>query len=69
MVYSNLNIENLKEHFSKYELDSVVIRYRVGNEIKNNTWLESTIFFITNRQKNVVSILTKNVTESAESIR
>ena len=69
LVYSKLNIEALKEHFSKYELDSVVIRYRIGNEIKNNTWLESTIFFITNRQKNVVSILTKNVTENAESIR
>ena len=69
LVYSNLNIESLKEHFDKYELDSIVIRYRIGNEVKNNTWLESTIFFITNRQKNVVSILTKNVTESAESIR
>ena len=69
LVYSNLNIESLKEHFSKYELDSISIRYRIGNEVKNNVWLESTIFFITNRQKNVVSILTKNVTESAESIR
>lgn len=69
LVYSNLNIEFLKEKFLRYELDSVVIRYRIGNEIKNNTWLESTIFFITNRQKNMVSILTKNVTESAESIR
>ena len=69
LVESSLNIETLKEHFIKYELDSVVIRYRIGNEVKNNTWLESTIFFITNRQKNVVSILTKNVTESAESIR
>ena len=69
LVYSNLNIETLKEHFDKYELDSVVIRYRIGNEVKNNTWLESTIFFITGRQKNIVSILTKNVTESAESIR
>ena len=69
LVESNLNIETLKEHFLKYELDSVFIRYRIGNEVKNNTWLESTIFFITNRQKNVVSILTKNVTENAESIR
>lgn len=69
LVYANLNIDNLKEHFLKYELDSIVIRYRIGNEVKNNTWLESTIFFITNRQKNTVSILTKNVTESAESIR
>ena len=69
MFYSNLNIESLKEHFDKYELDSVAFRYRIGNEVKNNTWLESTIFFITNRQKNMVSILTKNVTESAESVR
>ena len=69
MVYSNLEIENLKEHFAKYELNSIVIRYRLGNEIKNNTWLESTIFFLSNRQNNKVSILTKNVTESAESIR
>ena len=69
LVYSNLNIDALKDRFDRYELDSIVIRYRIGNEIKNNTWLESTIFFITNRQKNIVSILTKNVTESAESIR
>ncbi len=69
MVYSNLNLESLLEHFNKYELDSVVIRYRVGNEIKNSTWLESTIFFVTERQKQIVSILTKNVTENAESIR
>ena len=69
LVYSNFNIESLKDHFLKYELDSVSVRYRIGNEIKNNTWLESTIFFITDRQKDLVSILTKNVTESAESIR
>ena len=69
MVYSNLNLESLLEHFNKYELDSVVIRYRVGNEVKNSTWLESTIFFVTERQKQIVSILTKNVTENAESIR
>ena len=69
LVYSNLNIESLKDHFEKYELDSVTMRYRIGNEVKNNTWLESTIFFLTDRQHNNVSILTKNVTESAESIK
>ena len=68
LVYSNLNIDTLKEHFLKYELDSVSIRYRVG-DIKNVVWLESTIFFITDRQKNLVSILTKNVTQDATSIR
>lgn len=69
LVYSNLNLESLKEHFLKYELDSLSIRYRIGNEIKNNTWLESTIFFITDKNNNMVSILTKNVTEDAASIR
>lgn len=69
LVYSKLSIENLKEHFNKFELNSVVIRYRLGNEIKNNKWLESTIFFLSSRQNNKVSILTKNVTEDAESIR
>lgn len=69
IFYSNLSIENLKEHFVKYELDSIVFRYRIGNEIKNNTWLESTIFFLSNRGGNKVSILTKNVTTDAESIR
>jgi len=69
MVYSNLSLDSLKEHFSKYELESVVIRYRLGNEVKNNTWLESTIFFLSSGQNNKVSVLTKNVTESAESIR
>ena len=64
-----LNIEKLKSHFDRYELDSISIRYRLGNEVKNNTWLESTIFFITSRQGNKVSILTKNVTEDAENIR
>ena len=69
VVYSNLSIENLKSHFNKYELDSLVFRYRVGNEIKNNTWLESTVFFLSSKGNSKVSILTKNVTEDAESIR
>jgi len=69
LFYFNLSLDELKNHFEKYELDSVVFRYRIGNEIKNNTWLESTIFFLSNRGSNKVSILTKNVTEDAESIR
>lgn len=64
-----LGIENLKLHFSRFELDSYTLRYRIGNKVKNNIWLESTIFFLSNRQNNKVSILTKNVTENAESIR
>ncbi len=69
MFYNNLSLKNLKKHFENYEINSFSIRYRVGNESKNNTWLESTIFFLSNEQRNKVSILTKNVTESAESIR
>ena len=68
-VQKALSIENLKKHFDKFELDSISIRYRIGNEEKNNTWLESSIFFITNRQGNKVSVLTKNVTEDAHNIR
>ena len=68
-VRKALSIEKLKNHFDKMELNSVSIRYRLGNEVKNNTWLESTIFFITSRQGNKVSVLTKNVTEDAQNIR
>ena len=67
--FSKLSINNLKDHFNKYELDSFSLRYRVGNEIKNNIWLESTVFFLSSKYNNKVSILTKNVTEDANSIR
>lgn len=65
----NLSIDKLEEKFIKYEIDPIVFRYRVGNESKNNTWLESTIFFISNKGNKTISILTKNVTGDAESIR
>lgn len=67
-VINNFSLENLYEHFKKFEIDSKIVRYRLGNEVKNNTWLESTIFFLSNK-KATVSILTKNVTENAENIR
>ncbi len=69
LVYEKFSIDNLKQHFAKYELDSISVRYRIGNNVKNNIWLESTVFFLLNGQRNKVSILTKNVTENAESIR
>ena len=68
-VLNNISLDKLKEHFRKYELDSTTFRYRIGNKVKDNTWLESTVFYLLNRQSNKVSILTKNVTENAESIR
>ena len=68
-VLKNISLESLKRHFNRYELDSTIFRYRVGNKVKDNIWLESTVFYLLNRQSNKVSILTKNVTENAESIR
>ena len=69
LFLSMFNLDNLNEHFEKYELNSDTVRYRIGNEEKNNIWLESTIFYTLNKGKREVVILTKNVTESAESIR
>ncbi len=68
-VNKNLSLDSFKRHFKRFELDSTTFRYRVGNKIKDNIWLESTVFYLLNRQYNKVSILTKNVTENAESIR
>lgn len=68
-VINNFSLGSLYENFKRYETSSKIVRYRLGNEIKNNTWLESTIFFLSNKQRALVSILTKNVTENAENIR
>lgn len=68
LLLEQLSIDNLNNHFSKYELDSLSLRYRIGNEIKDNIWLESTVFFLSKKEK-LVSILTKNVTENATEIR
>ncbi len=67
-VMNNFSLESLYTHFKNFEIDSKIVRYRLGSELKNNIWLESTIFFLSNK-KATVSILTKNVTESAENIR
>jgi len=64
-----LSYDNLKFLIDNNVLDPISIRYRIGNEIKDNTWLESTIFFVATRDSINISILTKNVTENAESIR
>lgn len=67
-ILEQLSIESLNNHFDKYELESLTFRYRIGNEIKNNIWLESTVFFLSKKDK-TISILTKNVTENAAEIR
>lgn len=68
-VLKTLSIDNFELKTNLKELEPITIRYRLGNVIKNNIWLESTVFFITNKERVMVSILTKNVTENAESIR
>ena len=67
-VKETFSCDNLNNHFNKFELDSISVRYRIGNEKKDNTWLESTIFFLSRKNKDI-SILTKNVTESTYEIR
>lgn len=69
VIKENLDIDNLKEHFSKFELDSKTFKYRIGNKEKDNIWLESTVFFLKKRNQTKVTILTKNITENAEVIR
>lgn len=64
-----LDLKELKKSFSHFDLETKTIRYRIGNEDKNNIWLESTIFYLSNRNNNKVTILTKNVTEDANEIR
>ena len=68
IVASILNPDNLLEHFDKYELDSINLRYKLGSDIKNSVWLESTIFFLSKKEQ-TISILTKNVTEDASEVR
>jgi len=68
-VLKILSIDNFTKCVLEKKFDPISIRYRLGNKVKDNIWLESTAFFITNKDKVNISILTKNVTENAESIR
>ena len=62
VLENNLFLANLSK--KKFLSKSIFLSL---NNIKNNTWLESTIFFLISRGNNKVSILTKNVTYLVDS--
>lgn len=65
-VLDNLSIYNLRKNIENKTTEPITIRYRLQNK---ETWLESTIFFTTNKGEDRAIILTKNVTENAEYMR
>lgn len=66
-VQSVLSLDNLKKisEEEKYEPISVKYQYNIDDVL----WLESTAFFTKNNNDNIVTILTKDVTENAEYMR
>ena len=62
-----LSLDNLKKisEEEKYEPISVKYQYNIDDVL----WLESTAFFTKNNNDNIVTILTKDVTENAEYMR
>jgi hypothetical protein len=64
-VENLLSLENLRNIKSD---EPITIRYTLKNK-EEKIWLESTVFFTSNKNEKYASILTKNVTEDAESIR
>lgn len=66
-VQSVLSLDNLKKisEEEKYEPISVKYQYNIDDVL----WLESTVFFTKNNNNDIVTILTKDVTENAEYMR
>lgn len=67
-ILENLSLSKLRKMIEEKNLEPISIRYRLANS-DEVTWLESTLFFITNKGDDYVVILTKNVTENAEYMR
>lgn len=63
-IKEKLSIDNLINH----DNTPLVLRYKLNNQ-NEKIWLESTVFFTESKGIKQASILTKNVTEDAESIR
>lgn len=63
-IKEKLSIDNLISH----DNTPLVLRYKLNNQ-NEKIWLESTVFFTESKGIKQASILTKNVTEDAESIR
>ena len=66
-VLKVLSLENLIKLSSEQLSDEVTVRYCLNGD--KEIWLESTVFFTTNKGEKHVTILTKNVTENAEYMR
>lgn len=66
-VQNVLSLDNLKKisEEEKYEPISVKYQYNINDVL----WLESTAFFTKNNNDDIVTILTKDVTENAEYMR
>lgn len=64
-VENLLSLDNLKNITND---EPLTIRYKLKTK-EEKIWLESTVFFTSNKGERYASILTKNVTEDAENIR
>lgn len=63
-----VSLGNLTKLSNEQLSDEISVRYRIASET-DPIWLESNLFFTTNRGEKIVTILTKNVTENAEYMR
>lgn len=63
-----VSLGNLTKLSNEQLSDEISVRYRIASET-DTIWLESNLFFTTNRGEKIVTILTKNVTENAEYMR
>lgn len=63
-----ISLENLEKLSSVQITEPDSIRYCLNSD-SDPIWLESTIFFTTNKGEKYVTLLTKNVTENAEYMR
>lgn len=66
-VLNLVTLGNLTKLSSEQSNDEISVRYRVNGQ--ETIWLESNLFFTTNKGEKYVTILTKNVTENAEYMR
>ncbi|MDD2180752.1 MAG: response regulator [Bacilli bacterium] len=67
-VSKELSIDNFRKLIEEENLEPRLLRYRLA-KTEDIIWLESSIFFLSNKGENRIIILTKNVTENAEYMR
>lgn len=63
-----LDLNNLEKLSNEQLNETTSIKYSLADDIQN-IWLESTLFFTTNKGEKHVTVLTKNVTEDTEYMR